>query len=161
MLQRVQFFIKAFLMAFGIMGIGSAQIVTAQLKDHPLVPTSATFLFEKTVNQPYTYQGGSRRDPFIPLPLSGSKGKSEFDEESGLGNSEEAVILLGIISGKQGYQALLKLPSGERLMVEPGSPLKHIAGKVKRITRDGVVIAKPLEANEPNRIVEESLWLLP
>ena len=80
--------------------------------------------FETFTNTTYTYEVGNRRDPFAPLEFSGSLGSSKASSISELEESAEGVILLGVISGKRGYQALLQLSNGERIMVAPGSPLK-------------------------------------
>lgn len=116
---------------------------------------------ESLLDQPYRYQGGSRRDPFVPLRSSGTEEGSENSGTSKSENPGDLLTLLGVISGTRGYQALVKLPNGERVVVEPGSYLKGIRGTVRRITRDAVVIASPLEGNGDARLMENSLVLSP
>ncbi len=133
--------------------------VMAQESEHRAVSEFATSFFEKTVNQPYTYTSGSRRDPFVPLPFSGSPEDSDSTELLDSGNPEGEVTLLGIISGIRGFQALLKLPNGKLVMVGPGSDLDKTFGRVQRITRDAVVIARSIDSKDDNHVVEQSLVL--
>jgi hypothetical protein len=116
---------------------------------------------DATVNPPYHYQMGSRRDPFVPLhPFSGDDGLEVFGD-SNSEKPDDLLTLLGVISGKRGYQALVKLPNGERVVVKPGSYLENIHTMIKRITRDAVVIARPLDGEGDSHQVEISLLLSP
>ena len=148
-------------LALGITAVGIADpvCVSAQMPEPRPVLELAELLFERTVSQPYRYTVGNRRDPFAPLPFSGSQDDSDATELSNSGNTEGTVTLLGIISGKRGYQALLKLPNGERVMVGPGSLLEQAIGRVARITGNTVVLTSLLDAQDDNQIVEKRLVL--
>ncbi len=134
-------------------------VVMAQEPERRPVPELAKSFFEKTVSQPYTYKVGSRRDPFVPLQFSGSPDDSDATEQLDSGNADGEVTLLGIISGKRGFQALLKLPNGKRVIVGPGSYLQNTTGRVKGITRDTVVIARSTDAKHDNHKLEQSFVL--
>lgn len=134
----------------------------------PAFGTDAIFLSEKgekfstqNLDHPYTYNVGNRRDPFLPSSISHTP---EEPTVTGLPESvhaEEGVRVLGIISGKRGYQAILKLPNGERVVVGPGSLLEGLSLSVTDITNDSVVVAQPLEDNVDSRILETTLFLSP
>jgi hypothetical protein len=148
-------------LALGITAVGIADtvFVSAQMPEPRPVLELAGLLFEPTVSQHYTYTVGNRRDPFVPLPFSGSLDDSDAPELSNSGNTEGTVTLLGIISGKRGYQALLELPNGERVMVGPGSFLEKTTGRVTRITRNTVVLTRLLDEKDDNQILEKTLVL--
>lgn len=115
--------------------------------------------FKKNQDQPYTYQAGTRRDPFVPLPQFQSREDSTVPALAEPDTTEDVLRVLGIILGKRGYQALLHMPNGEHLMVEPGSLLENTSLTVKRITNDSVLIAQPLEGKGDSRILETTLFL--
>ena len=148
-------------LALGITAVGIADpvCVSAQMPEPRPVLELAELLFTRTVSQPYTYTVGNRRDPFVPLPFSDFPDDSDATELSNSGNTEGTVKLLGIISGKRGYQALLKLPNGERVMVGPGSLLEQATGRVTRITGNTVVLTKLLDAQDDNQLLEKTLVL--
>lgn len=144
----------------GTMGNGSSMVMAEKLEAQTILETRES-VFEYSESQPYTYRVGNRRDPFFPLRFSSSP---DHSEETPLFESiepEGALTLLGIISGKGGYQALLKLPNGERLIVGPGSSLSILPGAIKEISRDRVVIVQPVDDGERNRTVESVLKVSP
>lgn len=112
-------------------------------------------------DHPYTYHVGNRRDPFMPLSISPV---SQDLTDTGVpepDHTEDGVRVLGIISGKRGYQAILKLPNGERVMVGTGSVLEGLSLSVTDITNDSVIVAQPLEDKVDSRILETTLFLSP
>ncbi len=142
-------------------GIGSPFGLLAFGTEPTSLPELSERFSEKNFDQPYIYTVGNRRDPFIPLQISHT---SEDPTVAGLPESihaEEGVRVLGIISGERGYQAILKLPNGERFIVGPGSLLENISLTVTRITNDSVVITQPLEGNGDSGILETTLFLSP
>jgi Tfp pilus assembly protein PilP len=164
MMKRVPFLPNGFIaasLALGITAVGIADPLcfSAQMPEPRPVLELAELLFERTVSQPYTYNIGNRRDPFVPLRFSDSPDDSDVTELSSSGNPEGIVTLLGIISGKRGYQALLKLPNGEHVMVGPGSLLDKTTGRVTRITRNTVVLTRLLYGKADNQILEKTFVL--
>jgi len=151
------FFAASLILGITGMGIPDPVCVSAQMPEPPPVLELAESLFEQAVSQPYTYHVGNRRDPFVPLLFPDSPDESDATELSDSGNPEGTVTLLGIISGKRGYQALLKLPNGERVMVGPGSVLEKTSGRVTRITRNTVVLTRLLDAQDDNHILKKTL----
>ncbi|MDT7043819.1 hypothetical protein [Candidatus Nitronereus thalassa] len=142
-------------------GILDAERVFAEDSSSSGILAANELGIESLLDQPYRYKMGSRRDPFVPLRSSGSEEDPEISGISKTENSEDPLTLLGVIFGARGYQALVKFPNGERVVVEPGSYLEGIRGTVRRITRDSVVIARPLDANGDAQLSENSLVLSP
>lgn len=137
---------------FGLLAFGTEPISFPEIRER---------FSEKNFDQPYIYTVGNRRDPFIPLHISHT---SEDPTVAGLPDSihaEEGARVLGIISGERGYQAILKLPNGERVIVGPGSLLENTSLTVKRITNNSVVITQPLEGNGDSGILDTTLSLSP
>ena len=116
---------------------------------------------ETRMSQPYRYEAGGRRDPFVPLQTGDSLEKTDVALSSISEEKDGTLSLMGIISGKGGYQALIQLPTGQRLIVGPGTRLESVPGAVKRITRDRVIIAKSKEANGEAGVVELSVFMAP
>ncbi len=163
-MKRIPFLPNVCIAASLALGITAVEIarpvcVSAQMPEPRPVLELTESLFEQAVSQPYTYHVGNRRDPFVPLRFPGSPDESDATELSNSGNTEGTVKLLGIISGKRGYQALLKLPNGERVMVGPGSLLEQATGRVTRITGNTVVLTKMLDAQDDNQLFEKTLVL--
>lgn len=163
-MKRIPFLPNVCIVASLALGITAVEIarpvcVSAQMPEPRPVQELAEVLFEQTVGQPYTYNVGNRRDPFVPLQFSDSPDDSDATELLDSGNTEGTVRLLGIISGKRGYQALLKLPNGERVMVGPGSLLDQATERVTRITGNTVVLTRLLNAQDDNQILEKTLVL--
>ncbi len=161
-MKRIPFLPNVCIAASLTLGITAVEIarpvcVSAQMSESRPVQELAEVLFEQTVGQPYTYNVGNRRDPFVPLQFSDSPDDSDATELLDSGNTESTVRLLGIISGKRGYQALLQLPNGERVMVGPGSVLEKTSGRVTRITRNTVVLTRLLGVQDDNHILKKTL----
>lgn len=114
---------------------------------------------KKSLDQPYTYQASTRRDPFVPLPKFQSREDSTVPALAEPDAADDVLRVLGIILGKRGYHALLHMPNGEHLLVEPGSLLENTSLTIKRITNDSVLIAQPLEGKGDSRILETTLFL--
>lgn len=89
---------------------------------------------------PYPYDAGNRRDPFTPMFPSSSQGgipKSQSVQSQTLGYDFQ---LLGIMSGKHGYRALIQLGDGHGAIVGIGTRIGPDQGRVKKITDQAVVI---------------------
>ena len=89
---------------------------------------------------PYPYDAGNRRDPFTPLFPSSSQGgipKSQSVESQKPGYDFQ---LLGIMSGKHGYRALIQMGDGRGAIVGIGARIGPDQGRVKKITDQAVVI---------------------
>jgi len=117
-------------------------------------------ILAQTGVQPYTYRAGTRRDPFTPFQRSDSHNSSK----PAISLSEKRdgdLTLLGIISGKGGYQALLQMPDGNRLIVEAGTWLETVSGAVERISRESVVIARPAEGKPKAGLLKLTLSSTP
>ncbi len=146
----------------GVLGCGVSLpfLLAADLGVEPMsLPEKGETFFNKKVIPPYTYRVGHRRDPFVPLSILPSPPDSTVSHLSKAETDGKGLRILGIISGKQGYQALLQSPNGERHMVGPGTLLEHLSLTIKRITNDSVVVAQPLEGKGDSRIVETTLVL--
>lgn len=143
-----------------LIGCGGNPFLFGALGTEPLSASEEgeTFVYKKK-DQPYTYHAGERRDPFVPLPISQARDDSTVPAVSDSNNVEDALRVLGIISGKRGYQALLQLPNGDRLMVGPGSLLENNSLTVKRITNDSIIVVQALEGKDDSRILETTLYL--
>jgi len=143
-----------------VIGCGGHPCLFDTLGAEPLSASEEgeTFVHKKK-DQPYTYQAGDRRDPFVPLSISQVRDDSMVPALSVSSNAEDALRVLGIISGKRGYQALLQLSNGDRLMVGSGSRLENMSLTVKRITDNSIIVAQALEGKGDSRILERTLYL--
>lgn len=150
-----------FFLAFLFCGIHAKEmgIVFAQTSTALSAPVGNKPILEKMTFEPYTYTVRNRRDPFVPLPAFGFPGESKLVPSLDPEISEGSVILLGIIRGKAGYQALLTLPNGERVIVGQGSFIENTSERVKSITKDMVILARVLDSDEDNHILEQTLAL--
>lgn len=150
-----------FFLTFLVCGIHASEMgkAFAQTPTAPSAPVGSKPIVEKMTFEPYTYTVRNRRDPFLPLPAVGFPEESKLVPSLDAENSEGRVILLGIISGKGGYQALLTLPNGERVIVGQGSFIENTSERVKSITKDTVILARVLGPDEDNHIVEQTLAL--
>ena len=89
---------------------------------------------------------GSRRDPFkriIPYRLSAPKIMTPSDKDSKivpwLNNPDWR--LLGVIHGRDGYQAIIQVSSSKRVLVQTGSELVRTGWMVKAISEEEVLLA--------------------
>ena len=80
-------------LALGITAVEIADpvFISAQMPEPRPGLKLAELLFERTVSQHYIYTVGNRRDPFVPLPFSGSLDDSDAPELSNSGNTEGTV----------------------------------------------------------------------
>lgn len=160
-LFRKYIFVSGFALALMGSGLGGSLILLA-LEAEPIpIQEIGAPLFKVNMDKRYTYTVGNRRDPFIPLPVTHSPEDLPVTPLPEFENPEGGLRVVGIISGKHGYQALLKLPSGERVIVGPGGQLKNTPLTVKRITNDSVVITRSLEEKGSSRILETTFLLSP
>lgn len=140
----------------------SSPFILPALGTEAILPSEKVEKFStQNLDHPYTYNVGNRRDPFIPLSISHTPEEPAVTGAPESEHAEDGVRVLGIISGKRGYQAILKLPNGERVMVGTGSFLESISLSVTDITNDSVVVAQPLEDNVDSRILGTALFLSP
>jgi Tfp pilus assembly protein PilP len=97
----------------------------------------------------YAYEPESRRDPFVSLVSRGSDARptaARGPRPEGLpGVLVEEVSVRGILRTKNGWIAMIGLPSGRTHTVRPGDRLMD--GAVRSITAQAVVLTQ--EVNDP------------
>ena len=122
------------------------------LKEKVMTPPSAVMDGSLTTVDALHYAPGIRRDPFVPLTSSAAEKDDQAEE---IKERNAHFKLLGIISGKSGFHALLTAKDGESQFVHVGSKLEHDRGVVKEITDASVVIQKRKTAgNGSSRLIE-------
>ncbi len=97
----------------------------------------------------YEYEPGNRRDPFLSLVNRGSDSRpaaARGARPEGLpGILVEEVVVRGILRTKDGWIAMIGLPSGRTHTVRPGDRLMD--GTVRTINAQAVVLMQ--EVNDP------------
>ena len=103
------------------------------------------------------YRAVGRRDPFVPLNRATKK--NQIGSEQPIRAAEESGIpkVLGIVLGRGGYRALLQRSDGDRIVVEPGSELKHEQARVIHIFNDAVSLEYRLDENGQTQFVERRI----
>ena len=97
----------------------------------------------------YAYEPENRRDPFLSLVNRGTDARPAMaggTRPEGLpGILVEEVVVRGILHTKQGWIAMIGLPSGRTHTVRPGDRLMD--GSVRAITAQAVLLMQ--EVNDP------------
>lgn len=95
----------------------------------------------------YTYEAESRRDPFLNLVNRGTDARpaaARGARPEGLpGILVDEVVVRGILKTKDGWIAMLGLPSGRTYTVRPGDRLMD--GTVRAITAQAVVLMQEVD----------------
>lgn len=93
------------------------------------------------------YEAQDRRDPFQPLVQFGNKAGKPDSAVLKLTNQHRPLKLLGIMSGPQGYHAMIQNSEGTRYIVNPGKVLLSEGVMIKQIT-DTQLVLEYLESGE-------------
>jgi Tfp pilus assembly protein PilP len=101
--------------------------------------------------EPYTYQPGGRRDPFVSVLGSGSEPRLTSRRGEGLtGMLTEEVSVRGIMQSGGALVALVQGPDKKTYMVRTGDKL--LDGSVKAVTPDGLTIVQ--DVSDPLSLVK-------
>jgi type IV pilus assembly protein PilP len=116
-------------------------------------------LVPKTDEEPYTYDPGGRRDPFIPL-IAATKPTAVLSEEKlncpPLQDFELASLkLVAIVWGDMGRKAMLKAPNGRGYSVTEDMLIGRNCGRIRRIESNAVVVEETRRDAEGNVSKEE------
>jgi len=102
--------------------------------------------------EPYTYDPGGRRDPFISLVARGVDPLPAGKRSEGLaGLTTVEITVKGVLQSKGVYVALVAAPDGRTFIVHVNDRL--LDGTVKNITPQGLVIVQ--EVNDPLSLVKQ------
>jgi Tfp pilus assembly protein PilP len=97
--------------------------------------------------QGYTYDSGSRRDPFVTLMRRGADSERNVGPRApglaGLGSAE--ITLKGILDSRSGLVAIVKGADNKTYIVHSGEKL--LDGTIRTITADAMVILQ--QVNDP------------
>ena len=88
------------------------------------------------------YDAQGRREPFVPLIQAETNGQAA-DSSHALSPTQEVKLkVLGIMSGKQGFHAIIQGLEDNRYFVEQGSVLRSEGLQVKLITETHLVLVR-------------------
>ena len=88
----------------------------------------------------YRYQVGDRRDPFRSI-LVAPDGEKSFADLPPLQRAEiEELRVIGIIWGEMGYSAMIRTADGKGYTIQVGTLVGRNRGKVKKITKNYLMI---------------------
>jgi hypothetical protein len=100
---------------------------------------------------PYTYGGVGRRDPFVSLLGRGTDARGQSSRPAGVaGLLVNEVSVRGIVQTAKGYVALIQGPDNRSYMVRPHDRL--LDGTVKAIMKDQVIFSQ--EVNDPLSLIK-------
>ena len=94
------------------------------------------------------YDAQDRREPFLPLVLTETKAQTADFPHVLSPIQEPRLKILGIMSGGQGYHAVIQGFEGKRYFVETGSVLPSEGLKVKMITDTQIVLERSGDPRE-------------
>ena len=117
-----------------------ASAPAAQQPKTALTSTITKTTVEAPAEEVYSYQPAGRRDPFMPIVVK--------EEKKGVAGAKAPLErypvnefkLSGIVWGGLGYHAMLEGPDGKGYFVKQGTIIGPNRGKVKKITRDAMII---------------------
>jgi Tfp pilus assembly protein PilP len=105
-----------------------------------------------TPPEPYAYDPGGRRDPFLNLLGAGSESHvsgTRGDGPAGLTVAE--ISVRGIMQSKSTLLAMIQGPDNKTYLVHPGDKLAD--GAIKAVTPQGLIIMQ--EVNDPLSLVKQ------
>ena len=137
-------FLAISLLSVIVTGEGKTQVANAETKgvedSNMLKRNGADGVDLRTLSFPYDAQ--DRRDPFLPLvPRERKAQPAEFLDLLSL-SQHQRLQIRGIVSGGQGYHAIIQNSEGKRYFVETGSILPTEGLKVKVITDTQLVLER-------------------
>jgi hypothetical protein len=100
----------------------------------------------------YTYNPGSRRDPFVSLLSRGADVKTvskPSSDVSGLATAD--ITVKGIVMSRGGFVAMIQAPDQRTFIVRPNDHL--LDGRVTAVTAVDVVITQ--DVNDPLSLVKQ------
>jgi type IV pilus assembly protein PilP len=118
----------------------------------PVAPAPAGAPGAAQAAEPYSYDPGGRRDPFVSLIARGSELRGPANRPAGLpGLLVGEVTVRGIVKGPKGFLAMITGPDKRTYIVHPNDRL--FDGTVKAITEDAVIFAQ--DVNDPLSLVKQ------
>jgi hypothetical protein len=131
----------------GAQGQPAAAPVEATTPPPPPPPTSAQ------AGESYTYEPGSRRDPFLNLLERGNDPTKTGYRPPGIGGmSVNEISVRGVIEKLDGgYVAMIQGPDNKTYSIHPGDKL--LDGLVRAVNAEGLVIIQ--EVNDPLSLVKQ------
>ena len=102
--------------------------------------------------EPYTYESGGRRDPFVSLLGTGTETRLPSNRGGGAtGLAVAEISVRGIVQSRDGLVAMVQGPDNKSYLVHTGD--KFVDGTVKSITPQGLVIVQ--EVNDPLSLIKQ------
>ncbi len=101
--------------------------------------------------EPYTYDPGARRDPFVSLLSRGLEPGSGKKLTGLAGLTAGEVMLRGIMQSRNSYVALLSGPDGKTYSARVNDRL--FDGIIRTVTPEGIVIMQ--DVNDPLSLVKQ------
>jgi Tfp pilus assembly protein PilP len=102
--------------------------------------------------EPFAYESGGRRDPFVSLLGTGSDPRPVSRRGEGLtGLTVGEISVRGIVQNRGALVAMVQGPDKKTYLVHTGD--KFVDGTVKTITQQGLVIVQ--EVNDPLSLVKQ------
>ena len=111
----------------------------------PAAPASAP------ASEAYTYDPGTRRDPFVSLLSRGLEPGSGKKLTGLAGLTTGEVMLRGIMQSRNSYVALLSGPDGKTYSARVNDRLSD--GVIRTVTPEGIVIMQ--DVNDPLSLVKQ------
>jgi Tfp pilus assembly protein PilP len=113
--------------------------------------------------EPYTYDGSNRRDPFKPLIATNTISDPDPDKEKrNCPPTQEfelaSLKLVAVVWGNMGRKAMLKAPNGRGYAVTEEMLIGRNCGRIRRIESNAVVIEETRRDTE-GRVLKEEVVL--
>ena len=103
-------------------------------------------------SDPYTYDPGGRRDPFVSLVARGSEPLGTGRRGAGLaGLTTAEIVVKGVLQSRGSYVAMVLGPDAKTYLVHTNDRL--LDGTVKSITPQGLVVVQ--EVNDPLSLIKQ------
>jgi hypothetical protein len=134
-------------------GMAYAQTAPAMQPATPASPKPAAPAAEASTpaNEAYTYDPGTRRDPFVSLLSRGIEPTTGKKLTGLAGLTAGEVMLRGIMQSRNSYVALLSGPDGKTYSARVNDRL--LDGVIRTVTPEGIVIMQ--EVNDPLSLVKQ------
>jgi type IV pilus assembly protein PilP len=102
-----------------------------------------TDLTSSILNDGYTYDPKSRRDPFLSMAklLKATQNRAELPPLQRVELSD--VKLIGVVSDHSGYYGLIQTPDGKGYTVRVGTLMGTNNGTIKNIVEQKIIVAEP------------------
>jgi Tfp pilus assembly protein PilP len=115
-------------------------------------PPAAPAAAEQAAPEPYTYEAGGRRDPFLSLSGTGTELREPSVRPDGPGGMTIAEIAVrGVMQSRGALVAMISGPDQKTYIVRPGDKL--LDGTIKSITPRGMICVQ--DVNDPLSLVKQ------